>query len=53
MSAYNDLKQNINANVKQNGQQEITGPVMNQVLNNMVEKTITAEDPEEYQGPEE
>ena len=33
---YNSLKATINANVKQNGNQEITGIVMNSVLNAMV-----------------
>ena len=36
MSNYNSLKATINANVKTNGNQEITGSVMNSVLNAMV-----------------
>ena len=36
MSNYNSLKATINANVKQNGNQEITGQVLNGVLNAMV-----------------
>lgn len=37
MSNYSSLKATINANVKANGNQEITGPVMNSVLNAMVD----------------
>ena len=36
MSNYNTLKTTINLNIKQNGNQEITGPVLNSVLNQMV-----------------
>lgn len=36
MGNYNSLKATINANVKQNGNREITGVVMNSVLNAMV-----------------
>ena len=36
MSNYNSLKATINANVKTNGNQEITGSIMNSVLNAMV-----------------
>ena len=36
MSNYNSLKATINANVKTNGNQEITGSVLNSVLNAMV-----------------
>ena len=36
MSNYNSLKTAIDANIKQNGKQEITGPVLNSVLNQMV-----------------
>lgn len=36
MSNYNSLKATINANIKTNGNQEITGSVMNSVLNAMV-----------------
>lgn len=36
MSEYSSLKATINANVKTNGNQEITGSVMNSVLNAMV-----------------
>ena len=36
MSNYNTLKTTINANIKQNGNQEITGPILNSVLNQMV-----------------
>lgn len=36
MSEYSSLKATINANVKTNGNQEITGSVMNSVLNEMV-----------------
>ena len=36
MSNYNSLKTAIDANIKQNGKQEITGPVLNSVLNAMV-----------------
>lgn len=36
MSNYNSLKTTINANVKQNGRQEITGQILNSVLNQMV-----------------
>lgn len=34
--AYTSLKAAINAAIKENGRQEITGPVLNTVLNNMV-----------------
>lgn len=37
MSNYNSLKATINANVKQNGNQEITGTILNSVLNAMVD----------------
>ena len=37
MSNYNNLKTAIDANIKQNGNQEITGPVLNSVLNAMVD----------------
>ena len=37
MSNYNSLKTAIDANIKQNGKQEITGPVLNSVLNAMVD----------------
>lgn len=37
MSNYSSLKATINANVKQNGNQEITGAIMNSVLNAMVD----------------
>ena len=37
MGNYNSLKATINANVKTNGNQEITGAVMNSVLNAMVD----------------
>lgn len=37
MSNYSSLKATINANVKANGNQEITGPVMNSVLNAIVD----------------
>lgn len=37
MSNYSSLKATINANVKQNGNQEITGVIMNSVLNAMVD----------------
>lgn len=37
MSNYSSLKATINANIKANGNQEITGPVMNSVLNAMVD----------------
>ena len=36
MSNYASLKESINANIKQNGNQEITGQVLNSVLNAMV-----------------
>ena len=36
MSNYNTLKATINANIKQNGNQEITGQILNSVLNQMV-----------------
>lgn len=36
MSNYNSLKNAIDANIKQNGNQEITGQVLNSVLNQMV-----------------
>ena len=36
MSNYNSLKSTIDANVKQNGRQEITGQILNSVLNQMV-----------------
>lgn len=36
MSNYNSLKTTINANIKQNGKQEITGQILNSVLNQMV-----------------
>ena len=36
MSNYNNLKTTIDANIKQNGNQEITGPILNSVLNQMV-----------------
>ena len=36
MSNYNSLKTTIDANIKQNGRQEITGPILNSVLNQMV-----------------
>lgn len=36
MSNYNSLKTTINANIKQNGNQEITGQILNSVLNQMV-----------------
>ena len=36
MSNYNSLKATIDANIKQNGNQEITGQVLNSVLNAMV-----------------
>ena len=36
MSNYNNLKTTIDANIKQNGNQEITGPILNSVLNLMV-----------------
>ena len=36
MSNYNTLKTTINANIKQNGHQEITGQILNSVLNQMV-----------------
>ena len=36
MSNYNSLKATINANIKQNGNQEITGNILNSVLNAMV-----------------
>ena len=39
---YNSLKATINANVKQNGNQEITGIVMNSVLNAMVNALSSA-----------
>ena len=36
MSNYNTLKTTINANIKQNDNQEITGQILNSVLNQMV-----------------
>ena len=36
MSNYNSLKTTIDANIKQNGNQEITGQILNSVLNAMV-----------------
>ena len=36
MSNYNSLKSTIDANIKQNGNQEITGQILNSVLNAMV-----------------
>ena len=36
MSNYNSLKATIDANIKQNGRQEITGQILNSVLNQMV-----------------
>ena len=36
MSNYNSLKATIDANIKQNGKQEITGQILNSVLNQMV-----------------
>ena len=36
MSNYNSLKTTINASIKQNGNQEITGQILNSVLNQMV-----------------
>ena len=36
MSNYNSLKATIDANIKQNGNQEITGQILNSVLNQMV-----------------
>lgn len=36
MSNYTSLKSSINANIKQNGNQEITGQILNSVLNQMV-----------------
>lgn len=36
MSNYNSLKTTIDANIKQNGKQEITGQILNSVLNQMV-----------------
>ena len=36
MSNYNNLKTTIDANIKQNGNQEITGPILNSILNQMV-----------------
>ena len=36
MSNYNSLKSTIDANIKQNGNQEITGQILNSVLNQMV-----------------
>lgn len=36
MSNYNSLKTTIDANIKQNGRQEITGQILNSVLNQMV-----------------
>ena len=36
MSNYNSLKTTIDANIKQNGRQEITGQILNSVLNEMV-----------------
>lgn len=41
MSNYSSLKATINANIKANGNQEITGPVMNSVLNAMVDSLGT------------
>jgi len=37
MSNYSSLKATINANIKQNGNEEITGPILNSVLNAMVD----------------
>ena len=37
MSNYNSLKTTIAANIKQNGRQEITGQILNSVLNQMVD----------------
>lgn len=37
MSNYLSLKSTINANIKQNGNEEITGPILNSVLNAMVD----------------
>lgn len=37
MANYNSLKTTINANVKRNGNQEITGQILNSVLNAMVD----------------
>lgn len=37
MSNYSSLKSTINANIKQNGNEEITGPILNSVLNAMVD----------------
>ena len=42
MSNYNSLKATIDANIKQNGNQEITGQILNSVLNQMV-TTLGAE----------
>ena len=42
MSNYNSLKTTIDANIKQNGRQEITGQILNSVLNQMV-TTLGAE----------
>ena len=42
MSNYNSLKATIDANIKQNGNQEITGQILNSVLNAMV-TTLGAE----------
>lgn len=39
---YNSLKATINANIKQNGNQEITGVVLNSVLNAMVNALASA-----------
>ena len=36
MSNYNSLKRTIDANIRQNGNQEITGQILNSVLNSMV-----------------
>ena len=36
MSNYNSLRTTIDANIKQNGRQEITGQILNSVLNQMV-----------------
>ena len=33
MANYNNLKATINANIKANGNEEITGPILNNVLN--------------------
>ena len=36
MANYNNLKATINANIKANGNEEITGPILNTVLNQAV-----------------